>query len=221
VGGATASFVDIGERIAGRMPLFFAFVVGLSFLLLMAVFRSVVVPVKAAIMNLLSVGAAYGVLVPIFQWGWGDGLLDIRPGPVEAFLPMMLFAILFGLSMDYEVFLVSRMREEWDRTHDNEHAVSLGLAKTGRIVTAAGLIMVAAFMGFVAGSIVGLQQFGFGLAVAIALDVTIVRALLVPSAMKLFGRLNWWLPANVARVVRVPPSPLEPSAQPAVSPSAR
>jgi putative drug exporter of the RND superfamily len=117
--------------------------------------------------------------------------------------------MVFGLSMDYEVFLVSRMREEWDRTKDNERAVSLGLAKTGRIVTAAGMIMFAAFMGFVAGSIVGLQQFGFGLAIAILLDVTIVRALLVPSAMKLFGRWNWWLPANVARVVRVKPSPLE------------
>ena len=116
--------------------------------------------------------------------------------------------MLFGLSMDYEVFLVSRMREEWDATHDNELAVARGLAKTGRIVTIAGLVMFAAFMGFVAGSIVGLQQFGFGLAAAIILDVTIVRALLVPSLMAIFGRYNWWLPARVARVVRVRPSPL-------------
>jgi RND superfamily putative drug exporter len=120
----------------------------------------------------------------------------------------MLFAMLFGLSMDYEVFLVSRMREEWDATHDNDRAVAAGLAKTGRLVTAAGLIMFAAFMGLVAGSVVGLQQFGFGLAAAIIIDVTVIRALLVPSAMKLFGRWNWWLPTPVARLVRVEPSPL-------------
>ncbi len=129
--------------------------------------------------------------------------------------------MVFGLSMDYEVFLVSRMREEWDETHDNVRAVSLGLAKTGRIVTAAGLIMFAAFMGFVAGSIVGLQQFGFGLAMAILIDVTIVRALLVPSAMALFGRWNWWLPDGVARVFRVKPSPLQSGRRPAPSPSGR
>jgi putative drug exporter of the RND superfamily len=135
---------------------------------------------------------------------------------------VMLFAMLFGLSMDYEVFLVSRMREEWDATHDNERSVSLGLAKTGRLVTIAGAIMFAAFMGFVAGSVVGLQQFGFGLAVAILLDVTIVRALLVPSAMKLFGRWNWWLPEGVARVFRVKPSPLEETpATPVLRPAGR
>jgi RND superfamily putative drug exporter len=139
---------------------------------------------------------------------------------IEGWIPIFIFAMVFGLSMDYEVFLVSRMREEWDQRGDNEAAVSLGLAKTGRIVTAAGFIMVAAFMGFVAGSIVGLQQFGFGLAIAIFLDVTIIRALLVPSAMKLFGRWNWWLPEGVARVFRVEPSPLEPR-RPAVSPSGR
>jgi putative drug exporter of the RND superfamily len=127
---------------------------------------------------------------------------------------VFLFAMLFGLSMDYEVFLVSRMREEWDRTHDNVLAVTSGLARTGRLVTAAGLIMFAAFMGFVAGSIVGLQQFGFGLAAAIFIDVTIIRALLVPSVMKLFGRWNWWLPEWAAKIVRVEPSPLAPSARP-------
>jgi RND superfamily putative drug exporter len=129
--------------------------------------------------------------------------------------------MLFGLSMDYEVFLVSRMREEWDATHDNERAVSRGLAKTGRLVTIAGWIMVAAFMGFVAGSIVGLQEFGLGLAVAVALDVTIIRALLVPSAMKLFGRYNWWLPEGLARIVRVKPSPLAPPPRPAMRPAGR
>jgi uncharacterized membrane protein YdfJ with MMPL/SSD domain len=134
---------------------------------------------------------------------------------------VFVFAMVFGLSMDYEVFLVSRMREEWDAGRDNEAAVALGLAKTGRIVTAAGFVMVAAFMGFVAGSIVGLQQFGFGLAMAILIDVTIVRALLVPSAMKLFGRWNWWLPGPVAKVVRVKPSPLQRRPSPAVSPTGR
>jgi putative drug exporter of the RND superfamily len=134
---------------------------------------------------------------------------------------VFMFAMLFGLSMDYEVFLVTRMREEWDATRDNERAVARGLAKTGRLVTIAGAVMFAAVMGFVAGSIVGLQEFGFGLAVAILLDVTLVRALLVPSAMKLFGRYNWWLPARVARIVRVEPSPLAPTSRPALRPTGR
>ena len=159
-------------------------------------FRSLLLPLKAIILNLLSIGAAYGLLVVVFKWGGGEWVGLIGYDQIEGWIPVMLFAMLFGLSMDYEVFLVSRMREEWDAGRDNEHAVALGLAKTGRIVTAAGLIMFAAFMGFVAGSVVGLQQFGFGLAAAILIDVTIVRALLVPSAMKLFGRWNWWLPAG-------------------------
>jgi RND superfamily putative drug exporter len=140
---------------------------------------------------------------------------------IEGWIPVFLFAMLFGLSMDYEVFLVSRMREEWDRTHDNEYAVASGLAKTGRLVTVAGLVMFAAFMGFVAGSIVGLQQFGFGLAAAVLIDVTIVRALLVPSAMKIFGRWNWWLPEGVAKVFRVQPSPLVEPPRPALRPTGR
>ena len=140
---------------------------------------------------------------------------------IEGWIPVFLFAMLFGLSMDYEVFLVTRMREEWDRRGDNVAAVTTGLAKTGRLVTAAGVIMFAAFMGFVAGSIVGLQQFGFGLAAAILIDVTVIRALLVPSAMKLFGRWNWWLPPRAARIFRVEPSPLAPSAAPALRPTGR
>ncbi len=220
-GGGPPGGVDFLDTAYGAFPWLVLGVLLLTYLLLLRAFRSLVLPLKAIVLNLLSIGAAYGVLTAFFKWGGADAVGLIAFDQVEGWIPIFIFAMVFGLSMDYEVFLVSRMREEWDRTHDNEHAVSLGLAKTGRIVTAAGLIMVAAFMGFVAGSIVGLQQFGFGLAVAIALDVTIVRALLVPSAMKLFGRLNWWLPANVARVVRVPPSPLEPSARPAVSPSAR
>jgi RND superfamily putative drug exporter len=166
------------------------------------------------VLNLLSIGAAYGLLVVVFKWGAGEWLGLIAYDQIEGWIPVMLFAMLFGLSMDYEVFLVTRMREEWDGSHDNERSVALGLAKTGRLVTAAGLIMFAAFMGFVAGSVVGLQQFGFGLAAAILIDVTIVRALLVPSAMQVFGRWNWWLPERVARVLRVPPSPLHPQAVP-------
>jgi len=180
----------------------------------------VLLPLKAIVLNLLGIGAAYGILTAFFKWGIADQIGLIGFDQIEGWIPIFIFAMVFGLSMDYEVFLVSRMREEWDGGADNETAVSLGLAKTGRIVTAAGLIMVAAFMGFVAGSIVGLQQFGFGLAIAILLDVTIIRALLVPSAMKLFGRWNWWLPDGVARVFRVKPSPLEPR-RPAVSPSGR
>jgi RND superfamily putative drug exporter len=179
-----------------------------TLVLLMRAFRSVVLPLKAIVLNLLSIGAAYGLLVVVFKWGAGERIGLIGYDQVEGWIPVMLFAVLFGLSMDYEVFLVSRMREEWDAGATNEEAVVLGLTKTGRLVTAAGLIMFAAFTGFVAGSLVGLQQFGFGLAAAILIDVTIVRTLLVPSAMKLFGKWNWWLPTGLARLVRVAPSPL-------------
>jgi putative drug exporter of the RND superfamily len=179
-----------------------------TFLLLMRAFRSIVLPLKAIILNLLSIGAAYGLLVIVFKWGAGEWAGLIAYDQIEGWIPVFLFAMLFGLSMDYEVFLVSRMREEWDNGATNEQAVVLGLTKTGRLVTAAGLIMFAAFTGFLAGSIVGLQQFGFGLAAAILIDVTIVRALLVPSAMKLFGKWNWWMPERLARLVRVEPSPL-------------
>jgi RND superfamily putative drug exporter len=179
-----------------------------TYVLLMRAFRSVVLPLKAIVLNLLSIGAAYGLLVVVFKWGAGEWAGLISFDQIEAWIPVMLFAMLFGLSMDYEVFLVSRMREEWDSGATNAEAVVLGLTKTGRLVTAAGLIMFTAFMGFVAGSVVGLQQLGFGLAAAILIDVTIVRALLVPSAMTLFGRWNWWLPEGLARVVRVEPSPL-------------
>jgi RND superfamily putative drug exporter len=178
-------------------------------------------PLKAIILNLLSIAAAYGLLVVVFKWGLGEPFGLTGFDQIEGWIPVFLFAMLFGLSMDYEVFLVSRMREEWDRTHDNEYAVAAGLAKTGRLVTVAGLVMFAAFMGFVAGSIVGLQQFGFGLAAAILIDVTIVRALLVPSAMKLFGRWNWWLPEGVARVFRVEPSPLIEPPRAALRPTGR
>jgi RND superfamily putative drug exporter len=222
-GGGPPSGVDFLDLTYGAFPWLVLAVLLLTYVLLLRAFRSIVLPLKAIVLNFLSIGAAYGLLVIFFKWGGADALGLISFDQIEGWIPVFVFAMVFGLSMDYEVFLVSRMREEWDAGKDNETAVSLGLAKTGRIVTAAGLVMFAAFMGFVAGSIVGLQQFGFGLATAIILDVTIVRALLVPSAMALFGRWNWWLPPNVARVFRVKPSPLaqRERAVPAASPSGR
>src|SRR5438552_13819893 len=166
-------------------------------------------------MNLLSVASTYGVLVLFFQHGLGHDLLGLQSSPqIEAWIPIFLFAVLFGLSMDYEVFLLSRMREEWDKTHDNEHAVAYGLEHTGRIITAAAIIMIAAFSGFTFGSFVGLQEFGLGLSAAILLDATIVRAVLVPAVMKLIGDWNWYLPERVGRVIRVPPSPRRPAPRP-------
>ena len=218
-GGGPPSGVDFLHLTYKAFPWLVLAVLLLTYVLLLRAFRSVLLPLKAIILNLLSIGAAYGLLVAVFKWGWGDWAGLIAYDQIEGWIPVMLFAMLFGLSMDYEVFLVSRMREEWDSTHDNELAVSRGLAKTGRLVTAAGLIMFAAFMGFVAGSVVGLQQFGFGLAAAILIDVTVIRALLVPSAMKLFGRWNWWLPERVARIARVPASPLD--RRPALRPAGK
>ncbi|HWC32459.1 MAG TPA: MMPL family transporter, partial [Actinomycetota bacterium] len=214
-GGGPPSSVDVLETAYGAFPWLVLAVLVLTYFILLRAFRSLLLPLKAIVLNVLGIGAAYGLLVGVFKWGAGEAIGLQAFDQVEFWIPIFLFAMVFGLSMDYEVFLVSRMREEWDATGDNVRAVARGLAKTGRIVTAAGLIMFAAFMGFVAGSIVGLQQFGFGLAAAILLDVTIVRALLVPSAMKLFGRWNWWLPENVARVFRVKPSPLQRKAAPA------
>jgi RND superfamily putative drug exporter len=207
-GGGPPGGEDFLDLIYSWFPWLLAAVLVATFFLLMRAFRSVVLALKAIVLNLLSIGAAYGLLVLVFKWGAGEWAGLIAYDQIEGWIPVFLFAMLFGLSMDYEVFLVSRMREEWDNGATNEEAVVLGLTKTGRLVTAAGLIMFAAFMGFVAGSVVGLQQFGFGLAAAILIDVTIVRALLVPSAMKLFGRWNWWLPDGLARMVRVEPSPL-------------
>jgi RND superfamily putative drug exporter len=223
-GGAPPFGVDFLDMTYGAFPWLVIAVLILTYLLLVRAFRSLVLPLKAIVMNLLSIGAAYGLLVAFFKLGWGEPFGMTQFDQIEGWIPVFLFAMLFGLSMDYEVFLVSRMREEWDARKDNVAAVVSGLEKTGRLVTAAGLIMVAAFMGFVAGSIVGLQQFGFGLAVAIAIDVTIIRALLVPSVMKLFGRWNWWLPERAARILRVEPSPLAPAVSagtPALRPAAK
>ena len=202
VGGFTAAGVDFAESIGKRMPYLFIGVLSLSFLLLMAVFRSLLVPLKAVIMNLLSIGAAYGVLVAVFQWGWGMNLIGVgRAGPIESWAPMMLFAIVFGLSMDYEVFLLSRVKEEYDRTGNNASAVADGLTASARVITAAALIMVCVFAAFVLGHDRNLRLFGLGLALAVFIDATLVRMVLVPATMELLGDRNWWLPAWINRIL--------------------
>jgi putative drug exporter of the RND superfamily len=201
IGGTTAFGLDFAAMIGDRLPLFIGAVLVLSFLLLLMVFRSVLVPVKAVLMNLLSIGAAYGVMVAVFQWGWGGSIVGVSGAPIEAWAPMMLFAIVFGLSMDYEVFLLSSVKEEWDATHDNAHAVSAGLAVTARLITAAALIMVCVFGMFVLSDIRALKLMGLGLAVAVAVDATIVRIVLVPATMELLGNANWWLPKWLDRIL--------------------
>ena len=211
--GAPAFGVDFLDRAYSAFPWLVLAVLVVSYLLLLRAFRSVVLPAKAVVMNLLSVSATYGVLVLAFQHGWGEPFGLQQSPQVEGWIPIFLFAMLFGLSMDYEVFLLSRIREEWERRHDNEHAIAYGLEHTGRIITAAAVIMIAAFSGFLAGSFVGLQEFGLGLAAAILLDATIVRAILVPATMKLLGQWNWYLPERVRRALR-----LRPPATPAGAP---
>jgi RND superfamily putative drug exporter len=202
VGGSTALFIDVGDEQSARLPWFFAGVLALSFLLLLAVFRSLLVPLKAVAMNLLSILASFGILVAIFQWGWLAGLIGVdKEGPVEAFLPMMLFAVLFGLSMDYEVFLVSRIREEYLKSGDNSEAVARGLSVTSRVITAAAAIMVAVFGAFALSDQRVIKEFGVGLACAILIDATVVRLVLVPSVMQLAGRWNWWMPGRLDRLV--------------------
>jgi RND superfamily putative drug exporter len=201
VSGAVAVNVDFTEYLSTRLPWFFGAVLALSFVLLMVVFRSVLVPLKAVVMNLLSIGAAYGIAVAVFQWGWGGGLLDIDGAPIEPFVPMMLFAIVFGLSMDYEVFLLSRIREEWDRTGDSRQSVVDGLASTARVITAAAAIMVVVFGSFLGESDRIVKLFGLGLALAVLIDATIVRLLLVPATMELLGDRNWWIPRWLDRIL--------------------
>ncbi|PKN83194.1 MAG: hypothetical protein CVU47_00215 [Chloroflexi bacterium HGW-Chloroflexi-9] len=202
VGGATARAIDIADRIGNRLPLFFSLVIGISFVLLVLVFRSLAIPLKAALMNLLSIGAAYGVVVAVFQWGWGMELVGVtQAGPIESFLPMMLFAVLFGLSMDYEVFLVSRIREEYLASHDNAASVARGLAATASVITAAAAIMIVVFLSFVLNDQRVVKEFGLGLAVAVFVDATIVRLLLVPATLALMGDWNWWLPAWLDRLL--------------------
>ncbi|MFQ5555929.1 MAG: MMPL family transporter [Acidimicrobiales bacterium] len=199
--GEVAGGVDFSDFLARRMPLFFGAVLLMSFLLLMVVFRSLLVPVKAVIMNLLSIGAAYGVVVAIFQWGWFGDLLGIEPAPVEPFLPMMMFAIVFGLSMDYEVFLLSRVKEEYDRTGDPVGSVADGLASTARVISAAAAIMVVVFGSFMFEDARVIRLFGLGLSSAVLLDATLVRMLLVPATMELLGERNWWIPARLDRLL--------------------
>jgi len=202
VGGVTAAYIDLGERIESRLLLFIGAVVALSFLLLMMVFRSVLVPLKAAIMNLLSIGASYGVIVAVFQWGWLKSVFGVEETvPIVAFVPMMMFAILFGLSMDYEVFLLSRIREDYQRTGDNLNSVVEGLASTARVITSAALIMISVFLAFVPNPNPTVKMFGLGLAVAVAVDATIVRLVLVPATMELLGSANWWLPRWLDRIL--------------------
>jgi len=203
VGGFNAIFVDFAEKIAERLPILIIVVIALSFLLLMVVFRSILVPVKAAIMNLLSIGAAYGVIVAVFQFGWARQIFGVgKTGPIESWIPMMMFTILFGLSMDYEIFLLSRIREEYLETRDNAASVADGVAQTGRVITAAAAIMIVVFGTFV----VGFQnrvvkEIGLGLAVAVLVDATLVRMVLVPATMELLGDANWWLPRWLARAI--------------------
>ncbi|GAA1670947.1 MMPL family transporter [Glycomyces endophyticus] len=206
VGGATAAAIDFSDIIEQRAPLFLILVVGLSMLLLMVVFRSILIPVKAAILNLLTIGASLGLVTWMFQ----DGALGAEPGPIEAFVPVMSFAIIFGLSMDYEVFLMSRMREEWVRTGDAAESVRRGLASTGGVVTAAAAIMIAVFGAFVFSESRLLQQFGVGMAAAIFIDAFVIRVLLVPAIMKVMGRAAWWMPRWLDRAlphVTVEPEP--------------
>jgi putative drug exporter of the RND superfamily len=202
IGGPTATFVDLSNFLGGHLPIFMLVVLGLSFLLLLTVFRSLVVPLKAVIMNVLSIGAAYGLLVAVFQWGWGAGIIGIgKNGPIESFIPMMMFAVLFGLSMDYELFLLSRIKEEFDKTHNNAEAVADGLSYTARVITAAAAIMVCVFGSFIFGGELVIKEFGLGLAAAILIDATLVRMVLVPATMELLGDANWWIPQWLARIL--------------------
>ena len=202
IGGQTASLADVSARVTDRLPLFIAAVILLSFLLLVVIFRSIVVPLKAALMNLLSIGASYGVLVMVFQWGWGAGIIGLESTvPIISFVPMFMFAIVFGLSMDYEVFLLSRVREEYLRSGDNDAAVIDGIAGTARVITSAALIMISVFLGFVLGDDPAIKMFGLGLATAIFIDATIVRMVLVPAAMTLLGDANWWTPRWLDRLL--------------------
>jgi RND superfamily putative drug exporter len=214
VGGITAIFEDFGNAISDKLPLFIGVVVLLSALLLMIVFRSVLVPLKAVVMNLLSIGAAFGLIVAVFQWGWGASIIGVDgTGPIISFFPIFLFSIVFGLSMDYEVFLMSRIHEEWENSHDATASVTRGLALTGRVITAAAAIMVTVFASFMIGEDRIIKLFGLGLASAVFIDAVIIRSVLVPAIMQLFGRSAWWLPAWLDRLLptlHVEPAPGDP-----------
>jgi putative drug exporter of the RND superfamily len=195
VGGQTAVYVDFANVLTAKLPLFIGLVVLLSFLLLAIVFRSLLIPLVSAMLNILSIGAAFGIVVAVFQWGWLGGLIGVnQPGPVESFLPVMLFAIVFGLSMDYQVFLVTRIHEEWVKTGDNKMAVRNGLATTGKTITAAAMIMILVFGSFILGGERVIKEFGLGLAGGVLVDAVVIRMAIVPSLLTLFGKANWWFP---------------------------
>jgi putative drug exporter of the RND superfamily len=217
VGGINAIFEDFGDAISEKLPLFIGVVVLLSALLLMMVFRSILVPLKAMVMNLLSIGAAFGIVVAVFQWGWGASVIGIdNTGPIISFFPIFLFAIIFGLSMDYEVFLMSRIHEEWEHRKDATEAVTRGLALTGRVITAAAIIMVTVFGSFMLGEERIIKLFGLGLASAVLLDALIIRSVLVPAVMQLFGTRAWWLPSWLDRILpRLHVEPTEHDSAPA------
>jgi RND superfamily putative drug exporter len=202
VGGTTAIFTDFAKVLSSKLPLFIGLVVVLSFILLAIVFRSLVIPLTAAVMNLLSIAAAFGILVAVFQWGWAGSVFQVnQTGPIEAFLPVMMFAILFGLSMDYEVFLITRIQEEYLKCGDNRTAVRNGLAATGKTITAAALIMILVFGAFILGGIRVIKEFGLGLAGGILVDAVIIRMAVVPSVMILLGESNWWFPKWLDRIL--------------------
>jgi RND superfamily putative drug exporter len=209
VGGITAIFEDFGNAISNKLPLFIGVVIALSALLLMIVFRSILVPLKAVVMNLLSIGAAFGIIVAVFQWGWGASIIGVdNTGPIIAFFPIFLFSIVFGLSMDYEVFLMSRMHEEWEEHKEATEAVTRGLALTGRVITAAAAIMVTVFASFILGEERIIKLFGLGLASAVLIDAVVIRSVLVPAIMQLFGEKAWWLPSWLEK--RLPNVSVEP-----------
>jgi RND superfamily putative drug exporter len=209
IGGITATFADFATVVTGKLPYFILAIVGLSFLLLVVAFRSVVIPATAAVMNVLAAAASFGVLTAFFQWGWGSDPLGLgKAGPVEAFLPVITLAILFGLSMDYQVFLVSRMNEEWVHGRDSRRAIRVGQTETARVITAAATIMMCVFLAFSFGGQRDIAEFGIGLAAAVALDAFVLRTVLVPAAMHLFGNANWWLPHWLDR--RLPHLAIEP-----------
>jgi RND superfamily putative drug exporter len=213
IGGATATQVDFAHVLSGKLPLFIGMVVLLSALLLLVVFRSLLIPLQAALMNLLSIAAALGVVQAIFERGWLAGLIGVQPGPIDAFIPVMVFAIVFGLSMDYEVFLVSRIHEEWQHRGDASAAVREGLANTGRVITAAAAVMVAVFASFAAGDDRVLKLFGVAMATAVFLDAVVIRSILMPAVLELFGRYTWAFPSWADR--RLPRLAIEPAPEPA------
>lgn len=214
VGGITASYDDFASVIVGKLPLFIGVVIALGSVLLLLAFRSIGIPLKAALMNIAAVASSFGIVVAVFQWGWGSELLGLgSAGPVEPFLPVIMVSVLFGLSMDYQVFLVSRMYEEWQLTHNNRRAVRVGLAETSRVINSAAVIMIAVFGAFILSGDRIIAMFGIGLAGAVALDAFVLRTLLVPALMHLLGGANWWLPSWLDRWlprISIEPPPEQP-----------